>query len=1004
MNGERMDSLSPFDRRRSTIHPFPTPLSLAAFDDPPPSPASRPATVMSAVIANQLRRPASSALPPSGRSTADSFSSPYFPADYYRSSRRSLLADPIFSQSTEPAASASVARSAKTIQPGDSASCSGYPASVRVTNSKTSEESGRGQPGVIVALAEGRGVAHGEIGLATIDMRTSVVELGQYADTASYMRTIIKLNVLEPSVVVISETMTSADHPSPLYIILRELHFHGGPNVITVQRKHFNEGFGMDKVKKLNLLDESKLETELASKYYCLASFAALVCYVEYEYKIVLVHKSLRMKYMHMEDTCLIDSSTARSLEVLANAQDPHQKKDCLFGILDHTKTYAGGRLLRTNLLQPFTKLETINMRLECIEELIMSEEMFFGLQQLLGRFIDVERVIWFLIQIPKKDSVRESERHIGSFIHLKHVLGLVEPLRECIKESTNALFRGFYELLSDSRYEEMRNVIDVLVHPEAKYEKGTLRMKTQKCYALKSHINGCLDVARLLYSESVDDVSAHVNALAERHGLPLQIGYEAGRGFCIQLHSGPKNPVDVTTLPPEFLYITKKRNMITFTTKDLIFLNGKILQCVRDIFVLSDEMLKHAHDSLRPFIGCLYELTECVATIDVIVSLTHACSLGEYVRPRFHGALVLEQSRHPVLDRLLAQQPVPNNAFVDESNNFLVITGANMAGKTTYIKQVALLQIMAQIGSFVPATFASFPVFEQIFSRFGSGDDIASNASTFMVEMRDMFHICTQANEKTLVLIDELGRGTSPEEGVAVCWALCEQLLLTKATTLFVTHYEEICDLQHLYPNVHNVNFKTIIAQNPTTSTRQLVYTHEMVDGPCMDISYGIALAEATSLPTSLTRNAMEMLEKIRRIKFTMGEDEKEFRQRQIDCRYANRVIQLVHNKSLPYDDIVACLMQIKADYQTEMAILAHQELAISSSDRAVDDLSTGNTDSIPHKEGLDAFPISPEMDRASEPERPPSRSEYFRPESPAPDPKSPEENCRPPILSPLL
>ncbi|GAU96565.1 hypothetical protein RvY_07994-2 [Ramazzottius varieornatus] len=369
---------------------------------------------------------------------------------------------------------------------------------------------GRGLAHVVIALAEGRGNAHGEVGLSVIDLRTSVVSLGQYADSASYMKTICKLNALEPSVLIIPETMTAPQNLQPLYTILREFHYQGGPSIVTVQRRLYSEAAGMDLVKKLNLSFDGKLEMELTSKYYCLASLAALITYVESERKLILMPQTLRIEYMQMEDTCLIDVSTSKSLELISNATHQQLANKCLLGVLDHTKTYAGGRLLRANLLQPFTKLLTIQMRLECIQEMVRTEDLYFGLQQLLSRFTDVEKAIAFLVQTPTKESAKVSESYIGSIIHLKHILSLVEPLRDLLTGSHSELLRGFQQMLNDGRFDDMRNIIEVLVHPEAKFEKGSLRMKTQKCYAVRPKINGCLDVARLLYAESVDDISGY--------------------------------------------------------------------------------------------------------------------------------------------------------------------------------------------------------------------------------------------------------------------------------------------------------------------------------------------------------------------------------------------------------------------------------------------------------------------------------------------------------------
>lgn len=208
-------------------------------------------------------------------------------------------------------------------------------------------------------------------------------------------------------------------------------------------------------------------------------------------------------------------------------------------------------------------------------------------------------------------------------------------------------------------------------------------------------------------------------------------------------------------------------------------------------------------------YVGCLYKLAECVSTMDMLMSLAHFCTLGSYTRPEFTDTLAVKQSRHPILDKSLNDSFVANNIYASNDTRLSVITGPNMSGKSTYLCQIALVQILAQIGCFVPAEYASFRTVNHVFTRMGSCDDIETNTSTFSQEMKEVNYILQNVTDRSLVLIDELGRGTSGLEGVGLCHAVCEKLLTTRASIFLVTHYQELTELAGLYPAVDNYFFQ---------------------------------------------------------------------------------------------------------------------------------------------------------------------------------------------------
>lgn len=214
----------------------------------------------------------------------------------------------------------------------------------------------------------------------------------------------------------------------------------------------------------------------------------------------------------------------------------------------------------------------------------------------------------------------------------------------------------------------------------------------------------------------------------------------------------------------------------------------------------MSNSIVQDLLASVRDVIGCLYKLSENISTLDVILSLAEVSQRPGFVRPTFSEVLIIRQGRHPILEQMGTVNIVPNDTTVTSENSFQVLTGANMSGKSTYLKQIVLLQVMAQIGCHVPADFASFRIADGIFSRIGTGDSIECNASTFTMEMKEMAYILSSLGRRSLVIMDELGRGTSTEEGASLCWAISEELIKSSAFCFLATHFMLLTRLEALY------------------------------------------------------------------------------------------------------------------------------------------------------------------------------------------------------------
>ncbi|XP_019619725.1 PREDICTED: mutS protein homolog 4-like [Branchiostoma belcheri] len=813
-----------------------------------------------------------------------------------------------------PAAQPGTARSF-----GSTSSSHRTPGSRRTPHSVTGASSAT--PGVpltanIIALVEGRGLARGEIGMATIDLKRPELVISQFSDSQTYVKTMTKINILQPIEIIMPNTACENGNMTKLFKLISD-NFNN-TNISTVQRKYFNETKGLQYVRQLCVPEFNSIEMEVASKYYSLACTAALLKYVEFIQNVVYAPNSLKILFRGSEQCTMIDASTARNLELLQNTRDP-KSQHTLFGAMNYTKTAAGARLTRANILQPPCDVETISMRLDCVAELTDNEELFYNLQSVVSRFLDVDHLLSVCVQIPKQESVKTAESKITNVIYLKHTLELVEPLQAALKDCHNQLFKAYYNTLADPRFGLIMEKIQTVIHDDTRYQRGSLNMRTQKCFAVRPNINGLLDVARRTYTEIVDDIAEMIRQLGEKFNLALRTGYNSFRGFFIQLVHGPKDGPLPDKLPDCFIKRVKVKSSLSFTTTDLIKMNDRIRESLNEIYLMTNVVVSELLNEVRDQIGCLYKLTETVATLDMLVSFAHACTLGNYVRPDFTDTLAVKQGRHPILDKISMEPPVANNTYASEGSNFVIVTGPNMSGKSTYLKQIALLQIMAQTGSYVPAEYGSFRLADQIFSRIGSDDDIETNASTFMLEMREVNYIVQNATNTSLIIIDELGRGTSNEEGVGLCHAICEYLLSLKAFTFFATHFLELTSLDSLYPNVENYHFEVLRTFSEVGNCHKISYTHVLSKGHTQEKHYGLQLAEVSTLPSPVVQEAKRIAAQITQQKKMNQTCSTESRQQRAVFRLATRLMQAARNSRLDEDSLREYLKSLKKQYEDD-------------------------------------------------------------------------------------
>ncbi|KAJ5068017.1 muts protein [Anaeramoeba ignava] len=1048
---------------------------------------------------------------------------------------------------------------------------------------------------IIVSVIENR--AH-EIGIASWNSKKPEVILNQFSDSHSYPNFQTMITFLDPSLIIISNTAID----TPLYkMIESQFSFI---QIETVARKYFSESKGSFYIKKYKLKENQSVEQVVASRYLCIAACSALLKYVEFTQNITIATNSLKIEFKPLEGSMLIDSSTIKNLEILSNSRTGN-KANSLLKLLDSTKTLGGYRLLRANLVQPPNDITMITSRLEFFSELLKETDSHIEMSKILPFFGDLHQFLSVLIQIPKGTSPKQTEHQLNAIILFKQVLTTAPKLYDLLTKFESELARQISSSLSNPSIDNMLILINELIAEETVYSRNKLQRQNQICFAIKSGINGLLDVARKTYSETIEDIYKLVELYKEEYQIPnLKLLYTRKRGYYLSI------PLAIGHLPEVFVKAIRHRKRWLCTSDNLIALNERNKESITEILLLTEGVINNLVFSLRKHVDCIYNVAESISLLDMILSLINFVSKqeGEWSSPEFceDGPIAIRQGRHPIKESIFQSENqifIPNDTFISNSANLQIITGPNMAGKcvlgntiifssqgmipiqnlippkmqkkdcftkidlnsqvcsingienpshfftkidnriisittesgfqikgtydhkllvldhshqdssklevnnfvwkkfveisegefvvlkkgmnifgnstnlnfgneemptkispklaqllgllayssrllisegkrclfisslkqywkignlmkkvfnihkesqlferiernvyefknkeilnfmiglsiwilekekekeekyygtvpqflendedegnsiefdlhdflrllqliflnigiqtklkkkrkderrkgyelifgekgekrriirylkdclekkglkieeefflekvgkkkekkrkkrqvydlsipkeesyiangmishnSTYLQQVGLITILAHIGSYIPGNYGSFRCVDRLFSRMGTNDELESNASSFMVEMREALYICQNSTEKSLVLIDELGRGTSVKEGVGIAFAICEELLMKKSLVLFATHFTHLTRLEEIYPNVKNFHF--MIDQ----SHDGIRFLYSIGEGIQSQNLYGIEMAKLAGFPSDVLNDS---------------------------------------------------------------------------------------------------------------------------------------------------
>ena len=554
-----------------------------------------------------------------------------------------------------------------------------------------------------------------------------------------------------------------------------------------------------------------------------------LLTYINHTQKRNLSHLQ---KAIIKEDKSFLkmDIHTKRNLE-LTETLRLKQRNYSLIWLLDKTKTAMGSRMLKSMIENPLIDRKKINQRYDTVETLLREFILKEDLNQALFEVYDLERL---------SGRVAFGNANAKDLLQLKNSLKVLPTIREILSKI------NFYKNIEPLN--DLYNLLEKSI-----YENPPLSIK--EGYLIKEGYNQELDELKDLRKGGKDFVARFEAEEKERTGIKnLRVGYNRVFGYYIEVSKG-----NVKDIKEEYGYERRQTlaNVERYISPILKEKEALILNAEEKIIELEYNLFIEIRDKIKEYIPRLQNIAKTISEIDVLQSFATVAEENHYVRPKLvtEQKIAIIDDRHPVVEKVIDGEYVPNDIMMDENTNILLITGPNMAGKSTYMRQLAITVIMAQIGSYVPAKEATLPIFDAIFTRIGASDDLVSGESTFMVEMKEANHAISNATEHSLILFDELGRGTATFDGMALAQSIIEYIEKNiRCKTLFSTHYHELTDLSETLKTLKNVHVSA------HEEDGNITFLHKIKEGS-IDKSYGIHVAKLADLPSVLIERANQIL-----------------------------------------------------------------------------------------------------------------------------------------------
>lgn len=632
--------------------------------------------------------------------------------------------------------------------------------------------------------------------------------------------------------------------PKDLNILINEL-LQINPKEIIISN-YFDETHLERYIKSEGVLVSIESETETPSVFeHLYKNLPSKEEKKTYKRLLSYIIKTQKRELMHLKEAVLLeassylkmDSNTVRNLELTETLRQ-NNRIGSLFWLIDKCKTAMGSRYLKKQILRPLVNKDTIITRYNTIDtlnnEFITKEE----IKELLKNVYDLERIV---------GRISYGNTNAKDLTQLRRSISILPSLEQKLIE------------LNNPHTTFLANSIDELTELHSLLEKAITDdppLTIKEGNIIKEGYNSELDELKTASLNTKEWLQNLLEQEKEKTNIKkMKIGYNRVFGYYLEVPKG-----QIENIKEEYGYTRKQTlsNSERYITEELKQKEQIILRSEDKSVKLEYELFIEIRDVAKSHISTIQKNANIISEIDMMISLSKISEDYNLIRPKLTTTKTIDilDSRHPVVEKVLVDEAfVPNDIILDKKTDILLITGPNMSGKSTYMRQMALTVILAQIGSFVPASSATLPVFDQIFTRIGAADDLVSGKSTFMVEMLDVYNALTHATENSLILFDEIGRGTATYDGMALAQSIIEYIHeKIKCKTFFSTHYHELTDLEESLSKLKNVHVSAEDEQG------KIIFLHKVKDGPT-NKSYGINVAELANIPKGVTKRAKKIL-----------------------------------------------------------------------------------------------------------------------------------------------
>ena len=535
-----------------------------------------------------------------------------------------------------------------------------------------------------------------------------------------------------------------------------------------------------------------------------------------------------------------LDRFTVRNLELISS---PHENATTLVDVLDRTKTPMGGRMMKRWIVLPLKDEQPINQRLQAVAYLKEADSVAYEIGECLKEIGDIERLI---------SKVAVGKVNPKEVMQLRRTLAQIEPIQSNLSAATDDGLKRIASQLNPCN--PLMQLIDQTLVDDPAIQVG-------KGFIIREGCHAELDELRIISMNGKDYLEDLQNRESERTGIPsLKVAFNNVFGYYLEVRNTHKDKV-----PEEWIRKQTLVNAERYITEELKEYETKILGAEEKIHAIESRLFQELVLSMADFIQILQQNAFYIAQLDCLLSFATVAKNNQYHLPQIKSdfAITIKQGRHPVIEKQLkaGDEYIANDVYLDtDSQQIIMITGPNMSGKSALLRQTALICLMAQMGSFVPAESAEIGLVDKVFTRVGASDNISSGESTFMVEMNETASILNNLSDRSLILLDEIGRGTSTYDGISIAWAIAEYIHehpKSKAKTLFATHYHELNEMTNLFSRIKNFNVSV-----KETGTK-ILFTRKLVEGGS-EHSFGIHVAKLAGMPTKVLHRAELMLKEL--------------------------------------------------------------------------------------------------------------------------------------------